>query len=246
MPEISGSHIAIRGIHKSFGSLEALKGIDMDIRPGIIYGLLGPSGCGKTTLINIMAGILDASAGEVRIGDKKMPYLEAMNHIGYMAQSDALYRLLSGRENLRFFGRLYRMKRPLLEERIAQVAGLLELSDALDRRTGEYSGGMKRRLSLAAALLHDPDVLLLDEPTVGIDPLLRQSIWEELRRLADMGKNIFVTTHVMDEAERCDELSLMRAGRLVACGTPENVKRNAQAKDMNEAFIRYSKGGGDA
>jgi ABC-2 type transport system ATP-binding protein len=244
MADSEETRISISHLYKSFDKVQVLKDINLEVLPGAIYGLIGPSGCGKTTLINIITGISSPTAGDVSVAGIRMPSLAAMSDIGYMAQSDAVYGMLSGKENLRFFGSLYRMKRAELEQRIDYVAELLNLSDALDRKVCFYSGGMKRRLSLAAALLHDPTVLLLDEATVGIDPLLRETIWEEFNNISLQGKIIFVTTHVMDEAEKCGQIALMRDGVIVASGSPGQIKLQAGAQDLNEAFIFFSKGGG--
>lgn len=238
---MSHNLLVLKNVYKDFGEYHILKGISFSVRAGEIYGLLGPSGCGKTTSVKVAAGILEATSGEAAAAGERIPNLEVLNKIGYMAQSDALYENLSGRENLAFLGELYGLKGAYLEERIAYAADIVAFGKDLDKRVGSYSGGMKRRLSLAAALLHNPDILILDEPTVGIDPLLRKSIWDELYRLAAAGKAILVTTHVMDEAEKCTRLSMMRDGALIAEGTPAEIKAGVGATTMDEAFILHSK-----
>ncbi|MDD2218325.1 MAG: ABC transporter ATP-binding protein [Eubacteriales bacterium] len=239
---MTNNYIILKNIYKSFGENEVLKCINFCILKGEIYGLLGPSGCGKTTAVKIAAGMLKASAGEAFVLDTRMPDLQTLDKIGYMAQSDALYSNLSGRENMSFLGALYGMKKPELDERIEYAAKVVDLTEHLEKKVSDYSGGMKRRLSLAGVILHDPDVLILDEPTVGIDPLLRKSIWDELYRMADAGKAILVTTHVMDEADKCTRLSMMRDGSLIKEGSPEEIKKDAGANTMDEAFIFYSRG----
>lgn len=234
--------IVLKGVNKFYGSRQVLKDIDLQVPYGQIYGLLGPSGCGKTTMVKIMAGILEATSGEAYVLDTRMPNLQIMNKIGYMAQADALYISLTAEENLRFFGSLYDMSKAQLKQRIDEVMALVNLSDELHKPVQEYSGGMKRRLSLAIALLHSPPVLVLDEPTVGIDPLLRKSIWQELNHLADQGAAILITTHVMDEADRCHNLAMMRNGLLIAKGTPAALQANIGVKSIEDAFIYY--GGG--
>jgi ABC-2 type transport system ATP-binding protein len=162
-----------------------------------------------------------------------------MNKIGYMAQAAALYPTLTAYENMRFFGALYGMKGSLLKERIGYLAELVNLKEDLYKPVNVFSGGMKQRLSLAITLLAEPEVLILDEPTVGIDPVLRKSIWEELYHLAEQKVTILVTTHVMDEAEKCNELAMMRDGDVLATGTPEEIKHLANADSIEEAFIYF-------
>lgn len=234
--------IVLNQVSKSYGDKEALKEVSLGVPYGGIYGLLGPSGCGKTTTVKIMSGILEPTSGETFVLGEKMPQLNLMNKIGYMAQSDALYSMLSGEDNLAFFAQVYGMKREQYLVRIREVMELVSLAEDQSRPVYAYSGGMKRRLSLAMAILHHPKVLILDEPTVGIDPLLRQDIWAELYRMCDQGVTIVVTTHVMDEALKCHRLAMMRRGRLIAEGTPQELQDNIGAKSIEEAFIHY---GGD-
>lgn len=229
-------------VQKSFGKKNVLQDISLEISCGEIFGILGPSGCGKTTLIKILGGMLSATSGEVTILNKKIPNMQALREIGYMAQSDALYLDLTARENLDFFGRIYGLPKPVLEERINTTMQMVNLLKDLDRPVRSYSGGMKRRLSLAGTLLHNPKIIILDEPTVGIDPVLRQNIWQELRNLAQTGITIVLTTHVMDEAEKCNRLAMMQAGRLIACDTPAQLMQATGSKSIEEAFIYY--GGG--
>lgn len=235
--------IEMKNINKSFGKKQVLFNVSLDVPRGCIYGLLGPSGCGKTTTVRIIAGILGADSGETYILGQQMPNLQLMSKIGYMAQSDALYNMLTGVENLEFFGQIYRMKHKELKARIDYVAGLVNLTEDLKKPVSAYSGGMKRRLSLAIALLPNPKVLVLDEPTVGIDPLLRQDVWEELYALADKGVSLLVTTHVMDEAVKCSQLAMMRDGRLLATGTPEEILKKTGTSDLEEAFIKIGREG---
>lgn len=234
--------IILNKINKYFGERQVLKDVSMSVPYGCIYGLLGPSGCGKTTTVKIMAGIAESTSGETYVLGKKMPQLDLMNEIGYMAQSDALYMMLSAADNLEFFASIYGMRKEQYKKRILEVMELVNLADDLKKPVGAYSGGMKRRLSLAMAILHNPKVLILDEPTVGIDPLLRQDIWKELYNMSDRGVTILVTTHVMDEALKCHQLAMMRQGVLIAQGTPEELQRRIGAGSIEEAFIHY--GGG--
>lgn len=234
--------IILNKVNKYFGDKQVLKDVSFRVPYGCIYGLLGPSGCGKTTTVKIMAGISESTSGETYVLGEKMPRLSLMNEIGYMAQSDALYMMLSAADNLEFFAAIYGMKRDQYKKRIPEVMELVNLAEDLNKPVYAYSGGMKRRLSLAMAILHNPKVLILDEPTVGIDPLLRQDIWRELYKMSDQGVTILVTTHVMDEALKCHRLAMMRRGVLIAEGTPAELQENIGAASIEEAFIHY--GGG--
>lgn len=239
---MKGSCISVQHVTKTFGKHTVLKDVHFDITYGEIFGLLGPSGAGKTTLVKELAGLDIPSSGENIVLQQKMPELKTINRIGYMAQADALYNDLTAKENLQFFSSLYGLKGKKQHERIKNVMDLVDLTDHLDKLVADYSGGMKRRLSLAIALLHQPELLILDEPTVGIDPILRKKIWDAFYQLNKEGTTIIVTTHVMDEAEKCDRLGLMRDGELIATGTPEELKRNTNSTSIEEAFLAY---GGD-
>ncbi|MYL34880.1 ATP-binding cassette domain-containing protein [Pontibacillus yanchengensis] len=233
------SMIRVENVAHAFGEENVLKDINLSIPKGEIFGLLGPSGAGKTTLVKVMVGILEVDQGEAWVKSVKMPSLEQMKVLGYMAQSDALYSELSARENLDFFGAVYELKSEERKERMKAVMDVVGLRNHMDKPVHKYSGGMKRRLSLAIALLHEPDVLILDEPTVGIDPLLRQSIWDELKSLQEKGTTIIVTTHVMDEAEKCDRLAMMRDGYLIATGTPQQLRDQTNSETIEGAFLVY-------
>jgi ABC-2 type transport system ATP-binding protein len=231
--------ISLTNINHSFGSKQILHDLNLEVPQSKIFGLLGPSGCGKTTTVKIMAGIMEASSGFVYVLNEQMPDLTLMSRIGYMAQSDALYPLLTAEENLYFFSGLYGMKKSKAKERIDELMLLVDLYDHRTKVVSTYSGGMKRRLSLATALLHEPEVLILDEPTVGIDPILRKNIWEALHTMTTNGMSIIITTHVMDEADKCHQLAMMREGRLIAQGTPFELQERVGAKTIEEAFIYY-------
>ncbi|MBT2569773.1 ABC transporter ATP-binding protein [Planococcus sp. ISL-110] len=233
------SSISINKLGKKYGKTTVLHEVDLQIAGGEIFGLIGPSGSGKTTLVKMIVGIDSPSGGTVEVLGKRVPNLSLLQEIGYMAQSDALYPELTGRENLRFFASLYKMKRSVLKERVAYAADLVQLTDELGKKVSAYSGGMKRRLSLAIALVHDPKILILDEPTVGIDPELRLSIWSELMLLKmEQGKTIIVTTHVMDEAEKCDRIAMVREGGILAAGTPDELKAAYGAADLEGVFLQ--------
>jgi ABC-2 type transport system ATP-binding protein len=233
------SVIHVSDVSKNYGSQQVLENISLNVARNEIYGLLGPSGAGKTTLVKMIAGIETPTKGSIEVLDTPMPNLHNMTRIGFMAQSDALYVELSGQENLEFFASIYGLKGTKQKERIEHAASLVNLTEFLKKPVHQYSGGMKRRLSLAAALLHEPEILILDEPTVGIDPVLRQSIWNELYKLSDAGTTILVTTHVMDEAEKCGQLGMLRDGRLIASGSPQQLKESTASATIEDAFLYY-------
>ncbi|NSL53102.1 ABC transporter ATP-binding protein [Bacillus sp. P2(2020)] len=239
MPTNTSPCIRIEHVNKIFGKKQVLYDITLDIPSSKIIGILGPSGSGKTTLVKIIAGIDEPTDGDVYVLDEKMPKLSIMNKIGYMAQADALYGELTAIENLNFFASMYNLPREKKKQRINNVLGLVNLTDFSKTQVKHFSGGMKRRLSLAIALVHEPPILILDEPTVGIDPILRKSIWEELRRICESGTTIIVTTHVMDELEKCDMLGMIREGKLIAVGSPEDLKVRSSTSSIEEAFLYY-------
>ncbi|MFC5471087.1 ABC transporter ATP-binding protein [Cohnella suwonensis] len=230
--------VVVERVGKRYGDKVVLNEVDLAIESGTIYGLIGPSGAGKTTLVKMLVGMETADTGAVKVLGRRMPNLSLLQEIGYMAQSDALYNELTGEENLQFFASLFKLRKNEQKERIGYAAGLVNLANELKKKVGAYSGGMKRRLSLAIALIQNPRLLILDEPTVGIDPELRLSIWNELLRLKrEEGKTIIVTTHVMDEAERCDELAMVREGRILTRGTPAKLKSDYGVHSLEEVFL---------
>jgi ABC-2 type transport system ATP-binding protein len=235
----NSSCIKIEHVNKSFGKKHVLFDICLDISYSQILGLLGPSGSGKSTIVKMIAGIDVPTSGDVYLLDEKMPKLSMLNKIGYMAQSDALYDELTAEENIKFFSSMYKLSKSKQKQRITEVMQLVNLSDHLKKQVNQYSGGMKRRLSLAIALVHEPPILILDEPTVGIDPVLRKSIWGELYKLRNNGTTIIVTTHVMDEADKCNNLGMIRDGRLIAIGSPDEIKSASSSNTIEEAFLYY-------
>ncbi|SDQ14025.1 ABC transporter ATP-binding protein [Virgibacillus salinus] len=231
--------IEMNNIAHSYNKESVLKEVDLSIPEGQLFGLLGPSGSGKTTLVKIMIGLLTPTNGIIHIDNQQMPSFKQMQEIGYMAQSDALYSELTARENLYFFASIYKIPKKQQKERVTEAAKIVDLQDHLDKTLEKYSGGMKRRMSLAVALLHQPNLLILDEPTVGIDPVLRASIWEELRNMQKQGTTIIITTHVMDEAEKCDNLALLRDGYVIAQGSSQQLKSKSNTDTLEEAFLQY-------
>lgn len=226
--------IKIEKLSKSFGEQKVLDKIDFNLESGEIVGLIGPSGSGKSTLIKTMLGMEKADEGEALILDYKMPKREILSNIGYMAQSDALYEMLTGYENLEFFGKMKGVPSDKLKKEIEYIAEIVDLTDDLKKLVSNYSGGMKRRLSLAIALIGSPELLILDEPTVGIDPSLRKNIWKELFKQRDNGVGILVTTHVMDEAELTDKVGLLLNGDIIDFDTPQQLKVKNNVKTIEE------------
>ena len=227
--------VDVDGVVKRFGRQTALDGVTLRVRRGEVYGLLGPNGAGKTTLIRSLVGLVAPEKGAVTVLGRRMPQLEVLAHVGYMTQQAALYPDLSAEENVNFFG--------AINGRVDGVREALEFVDLWDRRksvVSTLSGGMRTRCSLACALVHKPDLLLLDEPTVGVDPQLRVQLWDGFRKMAAGGTSIVVSSHVMDEAERCDRLGLIRFGKLLAEGTVAEIKAKAGVDRLEDAFLKLS------
>jgi ABC-2 type transport system ATP-binding protein len=227
--------VEVEGVAKRFGKQPALDGVSLRIRRGEVYGLLGPNGAGKTTLIRSLVGLVAPEQGTVTVLGRRMPQLAVLARVGYMTQQAALYPDLSAEENVRFFGAIHGRENGVREA--------LEFVELWDRRTSvvsTLSGGMRTRCSLACALVHKPDLLLLDEPTVGVDPQLRVQLWDGFRKMAAGGTAIVVSSHVMDEAERCDRLGLIRFGKLLAEGTVAEIKSRAGVDRLEDAFLKLS------
>lgn len=215
--------IEIRGLSKTFGRVEALKGVSLDIPKGRITGLLGPNGAGKTTLIKAMAGSVRPSSGSISVfsHDPVKERKELRRKIGYMPQNPSVYEDLSARENITFFAELHGLNDPGSKtENILEFTGL---TDRAEDPVHTFSGGMKKRVSLACALVHDPELIFLDEPTAAIDPVLRRKFWEMFRHLADTGKTVIISTHLMDEALHCDMLTLLSDGQVLLYDPPQTI-----------------------
>jgi ABC-2 type transport system ATP-binding protein len=235
----SESRAAIRAANltKRFEAVTAVDDVTLDLARGRIYGVLGPNGSGKTTLIRLLTGLAKPTDGSAEVLGVPMPSRANLANIGYMTQSDGVYPALSVLENARFFAAEYGVRdRAAVRESLE----LVELWDRRDSLTATLSGGQRRRLSLACALTHRPPVLFLDEPTVGVDPLLRVQFWSFFRRLADAGTTIVVSSHVMDEADRCDELVFIRSGRVIARGRGEELRARAGTDDLEQAFLHLA------
>jgi len=220
--------LAVKSLVKSYGERTVVDGVTFHIRTGETYGLLGPNGAGKTTIISMVAGLIPADAGSVTVMGKPMTPTSThpKGHIGLVPQELAIYPDLSARENLRFFGRLQGLRRKELSTRTNEVLELIGLADRAGEQTKKFSGGMKRRLNIGIGLLHRPTLLILDEPTVGVDPQSRNSILESVERLSTEGMAVLYTTHYMEEAERlCDRIAILDEGRVQAEGTRDQLVR---------------------
>ncbi len=231
------SLVVLRGASCDFGEGAGVFDLDLEVPPGSILGVVGPSGAGKTTTIRLITGAIGPTAGEVRVlGEDPRRFRRATRErIGYMPQLFTLYPDLTADENVDFVASLFGMLTRRRRRRVREVLELVQLWEARNRRAGQLSGGMQRRLELACALVHEPSLLLLDEPTAGIDPILRTSIWNELGRLKEAGRTLLVTTQYVAEAESCDAVALIASGRLIAHGTPESLRRSAAGGDVIEA-----------
>ncbi len=227
--------VDVDNVVKSFGTMRALDGITLRVKAGEIYGLLGPNGSGKTTLIRAIVGLVAPDSGTVTVLGSRMPNLDILGSVGYMTQAAALYPDISVEENLRFFAAISGA-----DSNVDEVLKVVELEQRRKSVVATLSGGMRQRCSLACALVHRPRLLLLDEPTVGVDPQLRVQFWDHFRQLAAAGTTILISSHVMDEAERCQRLGLIRFGKLLGEGTPNEVRAAAGTNNLEEAFLKLS------
>jgi ABC-2 type transport system ATP-binding protein len=211
-----------------------LPNLSLEVEPGSVTALLGPSGCGKTTLMRSIVGVQIVEAGEVRVLGEPAGSSSLRSRVAYVTQAPSVYADLTARENLRFFARV--LDAPT--EGVGRAIESVRLGEVADRVVRDQSGGQRARVSLGTALLGDPDVLILDEPTVGLDPVLRRDLWESFYSLADEGKTLLVSSHVMDEAENCHQLALMREGRFLAIAPPDEILQRTGAPDLTDAFLR--------
>lgn len=235
---MSGQAVEARGVRKRFGAIDALRGLDLGVRSGETVGLLGPNGSGKTTFIRCLAGLLRADSGEIAVLGRSPRDAVSAGLVGYMTQAPALYPELTVEENLAFFAALAGLPRE--REAVAEALAVVDLAERRRSPVGQLSGGMRQRASLAVALLGRPPLLLLDEPTVGIDPALRREFWAYFRRMNESGTAILVSSHVMDEAARCDRLGLIREGRVIAEGSAAELCARAGSERLEDAFLRLS------
>ncbi|MFW9907164.1 MAG: ABC transporter ATP-binding protein [Candidatus Thorarchaeota archaeon] len=235
--------ISLTNLSKRFGSFTAVDNLNLEIGWGEIFGLLGPNGAGKTTTINMLSTLLDPSSGTAAVAgyDVVKHANEVRTLIGVCPQQPAFFPYLTGRENIQLFGHLHLIPQDLLAERTNQLVKQMGLEDDVDRRAGHYSGGLVRRISTIMALIHDPDIALLDEPTVAMDPVSRRSVWDFIKELRQKEKTIILTTHYMEEAqELADRVGIIDQGRLIELGTPEALIEKYNVDDLEGVFVNIT------
>ena len=234
--------ITVDKLFKGFSGKPVLNDISFETSGGSILCLLGPSGAGKTTLIRLILGAIPSDGGSIVADGHTVPDLGVLKNIGYMPQNDALYDDLSGEDNLKFYGSLFKMNRTRKQERIEDVLRLLDLTQDRKKLVRYYSGGMKKRLSLATALLNEPRLLLLDEPTVGIDPVLKRAVWERFHALKKQGITMIISTHVMDEVTECDTAALLYGGKLIHYDAVQTLIASTDTGRIEELFFKAAEG----
>ena len=235
--------ITIENLTKKFEDKTAVENLSLQVFKGELFGLLGPNGAGKTTTINILCGLTKPTSGTARIFDYDVQKdtQKVKEQIGVCIQETAIYPYLTGKENLELFGKLYGMNKKAIKERSNMLLEKIALTVDAKRLTAKYSGGMKRRLSLALALIHDPEIAFLDEPTVAMDPQSRHAVWDFIKEQKTKGKTIILTTHYMEEAEEiCDRVGIIDHGRLIALGTPKELIAKNNVKNLEEVFIELT------
>ena len=240
MPE---TVITVRNLVKKFGSFIANDNLTFEVYKGEIFGFLGANGAGKTTAIRILSGLSQPTSGDVTVAGfnaVKEPEM-IKRHIGYMCQKFSLYEDLTAKENIILYGGIYGMKIGLIRQRLEELLDRLNFREYENRIISDIPLGLRQKLAFAVAVLHSPRIVFLDEPTGGVDPVTRRQFWEMIYETAAGGITVFVTTHYMDEAEYCDRISIMNDGKIVALDTPENLKRNYDAKSVEEVFIKIAR-----
>jgi len=226
-------------LSKQFGTFTAVDKVDLEVNKGEIFGFLGANGAGKSTMIRMLCGLLMPSSGEARVAglDVFTQNEKIKMNIGYMSQKFSLYNDLTVAENIDFYGGVYSLSRQAIKSKKEEIGISLDMSDQMKRITGDIPVGLKQRLALACSMLHDPQIIFLDEPTSGVDPKVRRDFWNIIHQLAQAGKTVFVTTHFMDEAEYCHRISIMHEGKIIALDTPENLKTKYQKDSIQNVFI---------
>ncbi len=235
--------IIIENLTKEFEDVKAVDALSLAVSKGELFGLLGPNGAGKTTIINVLCGLLKPTSGSVTVGGynvlKEPKRVKTL--IGVCPQDTAVFPYLTGRENMEFFANLHVLPKEDLKKNILTLLEKMGLQEDADRRVGKYSGGMRRRVNLAMALVHNPEIAFLDEPTVAMDPQSRRAVWDFIKELKEKGKTIILTTHYMEEAEElCDRVGIIDYGRLIALGSPAQLREKYNAKDLEEVFIELT------
>ena len=233
--------IETKNLTKKFGNFTAVDNLNLKIKQGEIYGLLGPNGAGKTTTIKMLTGLLKITTGQAIVLDKNVPNDSIAADLGHMPQETALYLGITVHQNLEFFGEIFGLSKKKIKTRESELLKFIDLEAWRDELVQNLSGGMKHRVSLICTLIHEPKLLFLDEPTVGVDPELRESFWKYFHQLRDSGVTILLTTHYMDEARHCDRIGFMRTGRLIAEDTPTNVLKSSKQDSLEDAFLVLSK-----
>jgi ABC-2 type transport system ATP-binding protein len=238
-----GEIVTTHNLTKQFGALRAVNHVNLHVMKGEIFGLLGPNGAGKTTMVRMLCGLLTITEGDASVVGYNVSIEpeQVKKNIGYMSQSFCLYDDLTVSENLNFFARIYGLRGKEAKKRVCEVLGIVQMGDMERRLAGVLSGGLKQRLALACALVHNPKLLVLDEPTAGVDPPLRRAFWAYFRQLNRQGISILLNTHYMDDAELCDRLGIMRNGNLDAVGTPDELRRKTIRGDMIDILCSNSK-----
>jgi len=237
------NEIVIKDLVKDFGDVKAVNGLTLDIRKGELFGLLGPNGAGKTTTISILCGLLEPTAGSAQIAGfdirKDMPKIK--ERIGVCPQEAAVFKFLTGKENIELFGNLHGMDKHVLRERTTELLSQAGFSESARRKAKGYSGGMLRQLNLLMALISDPEIVFLDEPTVGMDARARRRTWEYIASLKDQGKTVILTTHYIEEAQALsDRVGIIDYGELIALGTPDELMEEHEAKDLEAVFLKIT------
>lgn len=232
--------IEAHGLTKRFGAFTAVNAISFEVNKGEIFGFLGANGAGKTTAIKMLIGLSRPSDGNANVAGFDVYHQPELikEHIGYMSQKFSLYEDLTVHENIRFYGGIYGLSRQEIREKTKEIVARLDLKDFANKLVGSLPLGWKQRLAFAVASVHNPKIIFLDEPTGGVDPATRRQFWEMLYHAASEGVTIFVTTHYMDEAEYCDRISIMVAGKIEALGSPGELKSNFHAESMDEVFLK--------
>ena len=235
--------ITVKNLVKKFGHFIANDNLTFDVYKGEIFGFLGANGAGKTTTLRILSGLSKPTSGEVMVGGFDAGHEPEMikRNIGYMCQKFSLYEDMTVRENIILYGGIYGMKKDIIKQRTAELLEKLKFQEYENRIIGDLPLGLRQKLAFAVAVLHQPKIVFLDEPTGGVDPITRRQFWEMIYETAASGITVFVTTHYMDEAEYCDRISIMNEGKIVALDTPENLKKQYEAESVEEVFINIAR-----